>query len=457
MGIIPERLGKIEGHENYCATVINLPPKVAVEGLDNLVKVTVFGNDCLIGKDSDETIPYLFIPAEAQLSGDFLKNNNLYRDATLNADPSKKGFFEPTGRVKAIKFKGVISTGFVTPLSTLDALFPEGLTVPPGVGEEFHSVWGRELCRKYRIIRMQGSGDPKNRHNRKLERFDRLVPNQFRFHTDTAHLSKNLHHFHPGDTLVITDKWHGTSAVYANVLVKKELTWKERLAKWLGVDVVETKYDNLYASRTVIKNKYINKLATSGFYKEDVWKVVENEVKEKVEPGITLYGEIVGFLPSGRAIQKGYDYGCPPPEVLVDANGVDIKTRHKFVVYRITYTKPDGNVIEFTWQQVHSYCRKYQLETVKLLYYGPAALLALTRDEDQFRRDLYDYLVNTYLEGDCKYCLNKVPAEGICVRIDGREDYSTYKLKSKRFLERETKELDSGETNIEEEQEEVVE
>ena len=55
-----------------------------------------------------------------------------------------------------------------------------------------------------------------------------------------------------------------------------------------------------------------------------------------------------------------------------------------------------------------------------------------------------------YLERQCKYCVNKVPAEGICVRIDGKQSYMTYKLKSKAFLLKETKDLDKGEINIEE-------
>lgn len=52
-----------EDSTNYAATVVNLPVKQKVEGLDNLVKVTIFGNDCLITKDSDESILYLFFPS----------------------------------------------------------------------------------------------------------------------------------------------------------------------------------------------------------------------------------------------------------------------------------------------------------------------------------------------------------------------------------------------------------
>src|SRR5688572_27646842 len=107
---------------NYTAQVIQLPPKEVVPGLDNLVKITVFGNDCLVGKDSREDLKYIFFPAGAQLSEDFARFNDLYREQQLNANPSKKGFFELNRRVKAIKFKGVTSTGFVIPVTALDYL-----------------------------------------------------------------------------------------------------------------------------------------------------------------------------------------------------------------------------------------------------------------------------------------------------------------------------------------------
>lgn len=500
---------------NYACTVVRLPPKQVVPGLDKLVKVTVFGNDVLTQKDSDESQLYLFFPAECCISKDYLSANDEYRNTELNNNKLKKGYFEDTGRVKSIKFKGIISTGYITPITTLDELdcvYSEGLKE----GDEFTDINGVNICKKYKIIRQQGLNGGKSKASKKLEKFDKLVPNQFRFHQDTSQLAKNLHLFNPTDIIVITAKWHGTSAIFSNVLIKKELTWKERLAKFFGVHVVETTYDHLYASRTVIKNQYINKDATPGYYNEDIWKTVQDEVKDKIEQGITLYGEIVGYLLSSKEIQKGYDYGCspsqadskrsydtiwssmsklekmqylkdnnlfcdddwrfvPPVSTLVSHHNCSLTDfdklkekqapQHKFVVYRITYTKPDGNVIEFSWQQIKDYCKKYQLEHVKELYFGrmfESSLLIgdtikdTTYEHPEWRDEAIRVLSETYLEKDCKWCLNKVPAEGIVVRRDGLETYSAYKLKSKRFLERESKQLDedvkNGQINIEDEQ-----
>lgn len=235
---------------------------------------------------------------------------------------------------------------------------------------------------------------------------------------------------------------HNTSAVFSNVLVNKELNLKEKIAKWFGVKIVDKVYDNLYSSRSVIKNQYINKDQNGGYYGEDIWAIVNKELEGKIEQGVTLYGEIVGHLPSGRAIQKGYDYGCNP---LVAQNAMDAGTRFevgdhcKFLVYRITYTKPDGSVIEYSWQQIKEYCKKYSIEHVIEIYHGKAEKWGLGIDPEY----ALGYLSTTFLEKKCEHCKNDVPSEGIVIRLDGMPTYSAYKLKSKLFLLYESKLLDN--------------
>jgi hypothetical protein len=359
--------------------------------------------------------------------------------------------------VKSIKFKGVISTGYLAPLNTIEEWYnPKDFKE----GDEFTTIEGFDLCKKYKIIHQQSTSTGESRFNKKLKKFDKLVPNQFRFHVDTSPLAKNLHHFHPEDIIVISDKWHGTSAVFSNVLINKELTWKEKIAKFLGIPIIDKVYDGLYSSRSVIKNQYINKEATAGYYNEDIWKIVHNEIKDKIEQGISVYGEIVGYLPSGKMIQKNYDYGCKSDlkKEFVIVSSHNQLAEHKFLVYRITYTKPDGNVIEFSWNQIKDYCKKYSLETVKELYHGRMVnyggpLNWTIGEEEKWNEYFFDTLSFQYLEKDCKWCINKLPAEGIVVRIDGKETFSAYKLKSKRFLEKESKQLDeeakNNEVNIE--------
>ncbi len=55
-----------------------------------------------------------------------------------------------------------------------------------------------------------------------------------------------------------------------------------------------------------------------------------------------------------------------------------------------------------------------------------------------------------YNEKDCFMCKNKLPEEGVVIRVEGL-DLEAYKQKSSKFFELETKELDKGEVNIEDE------
>ena len=58
-----------------------------------------------------------------------------------------------------------------------------------------------------------------------------------------------------------------------------------------------------------------------------------------------------------------------------------------------------------------------------------------------------------YNEKDCPICTNKVPEEGIIIRkLKHPSKFEAFKLKSKRFLEKESKEADKGTLDIEEEQ-----
>lgn len=464
---------KIYDHsQNYTAQVIKLPVKQPVEGLDKLVRVNVFGNDCLIGKDSPEDELYLFFPAGTQLSEVFLHANNLYREQQLNRVKEEKGFFDLNGRVKAIKFRGITSTGFVIPIKSL---LWEQIPIKAGhnfaAGDSFNEIDGVEICRKYFVPSpTQSQGTKKDRVNRINDKLSSvLIPGQFRFHNETPHLGSNLHRVQPSDILVITDKWHGSSCILSKVFVSKKLNWFQKLLNKLGGQIPNRQLAYIYSSGKPKSNlpKGIEGLWKNDgpdFYTADIWKTAMTDFKAAVEDGISLYGELVGFTAEGSAIQKGYDYGCVMcNNTIIGENHVGVvrPNHYRFVIYRITYTKPDGNTIEFSWQQIKDYCKKYNLEHVKEFYFGragfinPDNVLIGIHDYDdetmeQWRTALFEKLQTSYnMEKDCKECNNKVPAEGIVVRIDGKESYSALKLKAKAFTKKESDDADKGETNIE--------
>ena len=252
---------------------------------------------------------------------------------------------------------------------------------------------------------------------------------------------------HPDDLISITSKIHGTSGISAYVLCKRPKKWYEIFKKEDPVI-----YDYLYSSRSVIKNADYNPKHSGGFYGVDVWKYADEYVRPFLQKGMTLYYEIVGFLPNGGYIQKNYDYGCISPK-----NEQDYKPEINFKVriYRITLTNVDGQVHEFSAREVQQWCKTNGLIPVEELYYGYARDLYKDLDfSEHWQENFIDRLANDknfYMELNSPYCNNKVPHEGIVIK---KEDMvpAAVKLKCWIFLNKtEQESLDKGESNIEDE------
>lgn len=430
------KLWIIEDDSNYTCSCVTLPELRDVSGLDNLKLATIFGYGCLVGKDSPKG-KYLFFPAETVLSQEFLRENNLFRSNLANKDTTKTWFFQLDGRVRAVKFKWVVSSGFLIPITSLNYLGYGWEHSELRIGDNFHSIDGKEICRKYRRPVAPVRLNRNERVQKKWTRHDRVIPTQFRFHTSTPQFLKFLSDFNEGERVTITEKLHWTSAVFANVLTKRELWFMETMAKAIWIRVEETEYFPLYSSRTVIKNSDINDGVDGGYYWEDLWGKYAKLLEWKIEKWITLYGAIVGYTSSGAYIQQGYSYGCKPWE-------------SKFYCYRITYTTPDGNVIEFTDSQIRQYCRARQIEVAPLI----ESFNLWDVENDEFCSYYsVDYITSKYLEAIevmCPLNANKVPREWVVIRRDGQEFFSAYKLKSQLFLTYETKQIDEGKEDTEE-------
>ena len=71
----------------------------------------------------------------------------------------------------------------------------------------------------------------------------------------------------------------------------------------------------------------------------------------------------------------------------------------------------------------------------------------------EFRAQYLHMLEAEYNEKDCPICINKVPEEGIIIRkLKHPSKFEAFKLKSKRFLQKESEQADKGIVDIEEEQ-----
>lgn len=445
--------------ENYLSKVVRISEfrKHNDPEVTKLKCTTIDGYNMITGIDSEPGL-YVYFPALSQINSDFLSYANLYRHKELNSNPEQSGMFEDNGRVKAIRLRGELSEGFIIPLQVLENYIVSVTNQElkdVNEGTEFDTIEhnGKEfwLSKKYVVkknIPQQGSSS-KTRY-KVPKRLDRVRDDQFRFHYTTVQIKKCPFVLTPNSLIQMSYKMHGTSGISAYVLCHQPLNWKQKVARWLTGEPFD-KYDYIYSSRTVIKNKHYNPEVGSGYYSEDIWAEADKIVKPKLTKGMTAYYEILGFLPDGKYIQKGYDYGCVPPK---SGETFTHEKHFRVRIYRITMTNVDGIVTEFTPLQVQQWCTQVGLTPVEECYFGKAKDLYPDLDTaNHWNENFIERLSNDkdfFMELDSPHCRNKVPHEGVVIKPLDRLG-SAFKLKCFNFLNKESKELDNGESNIEDE------
>ena len=436
-----------EDSKNYTGTVVKVTTTFSLPGLDNVVGTSVFGNTCIIPKKYPLGDLYIFFPSETQLSEAYLKGNNLYRNSNLNEDQKSKGYFEDNGRVKAIKFKGNKSTGVVMPIGSL-------ANVIPGASGGVNKIIF--ICKKY-IVPVKSSGPGTMKSNKVLDEI--IDSRMFPEHIDTSQLLKNLDKINLLDEMSITIKLHGTSARIGHTLTKRKLKWHEKLAKKLGVKVVDEEYSYVIGSRHVVKSVNFNELKNKNhFYEDDLWTMVGKvNFQNKLHKGEIVYFEIIGkdkyqirctgntYIPlaAGVDIQKGYSYGLNIPKVYV---------------YRITHINSQGVEVDLSWRQVRKRCTEIGVDPVITDYEGKVSNFAVHQvgcaiedflgDPEPWKDKFEKYFIKTYLDRP-SWLDSNVIEEGIVIRIEDYPNPRVYKLKSPLFLIHESKQADAEVIDVE--------
>jgi len=437
----------LKGNINYSAVIVKIEKLIPLENCDNIQHAQILGNSVIVSKDCKIGDVGIYFPVECSISKDFLKVNNLYRDTTLNADTTKKGFFELNGRVRCVKFRGNKSEGFFIPIDSIYFMINEFMPYSTNIkkleleiGTQFDYIDDNKICEKY-IIRNKQPGMSGSKKGRKAK-ISKIIPGQFVFHKDTEMIKRNIDRIFLDDLLQITAKFHGCSGISSKILCKRKLSIFEKLLLLLKVKIQTTEYDMIYSSRKVIKNEDINN--KQHYYSEDIWGRANNVLSEYIDAGMSLYYEIVGYLSDGKMIQKDYDYGCE-------------QGKFDIYIYRITTISAVGIVHEFSARQVQQWCKQKGLKPVIELYYGLAKDLYKeinTEDLTLWREQFLEKLANDknfHMEENCVYNKNIVPTEGIVIRKESL-GIESWKLKCNAFYLRETKLLDEQVEDIEENQ-----
>lgn len=427
---------------NYLASIVKIDEFRKHSNADKLLVVSLFGNNVITGINAKPGI-YVYFPLECCINPEFLKHTNSFREPTLNKDQMQKGMFEQHGRVRAIRLRGEKSEGYIIPCAVLEeycsTVIGKSINLTDFVGTDFDEIYGFQICKKYipRGTKTANQSGKKTKGNVKKYQ-SKLVENQFHFHEDTSHLKKEMSKISPDDYISVTEKLHGCNFIVSNVLVKRKLSFLEKLAKKIGVRVSETEYGMLYSSRAVIKNSVMDDgKENNHFYDSDVWKIVADKIFPSLSNGISVVGEIVGYTPSGQYIQKGYDYGCSPGNL-------------DFWIFKVTSTSTDGKVHVFSHRETVEFCKKFGFKMPQTHYYGRAKdYFPEISIENHWHDNFLQKMIETHLEKKCTICKNDVPAEGVILRKETPFEWDAFKLKSFAFIERETKQLDSGEVDME--------
>jgi len=438
---------------------------------------------------------------ERHLNANCVEVEKLIADGKTDEAKKMVGYFNKNGRVKMIRLRGCPSMGVLMRLVSFinwDGALADvnlqdyvhydsnGNFVP----FDFDTVNGKLFIKAY-VPKINpcrsGGGSGGGKKKDKSKKFDRMIEGEWAFHYDTNQLNSNMWRLSPEDVVYISTKVHGTSICLGNILVKKptllnkfrdflnsfkdkKISKYERQLKRTEDDLLklelqkkiavvdnrkirkfDTEYYNVYSSRTVIKNQYINKQVNSGFYSTDIWGEYNEMLKGKIPQNVSIYGEIVGYLTgSSKMIQKNYDYGCEVGE-------------NKLMIYRVNEKLEDGThkeyeideVIEFTKQLVAQYPEiESRILPYTLLFHGKLSDLYPQVDRaNHWNENILEELKNDKehfgMELDEPMCKNKVPREGICLRIANDPVKECFKLKCLYFLGKEAANIDKGEVDIE--------
>lgn len=440
----------------HCGYVTTLNNVRKHPNADKLVLATCFVNTVCVNKDMyHEGEIGVYFPVDLQLSMEFCQKNGLLAVYENGVNVSG-GYMDPAKRnVKAIKLRGEQSDGLFLPLKCLEYTGVDMDSL--NIGDTITTVNGHEICRKY-IPRGKhhatAAGGAGKRAKRKAKR---SIAPVFYEHIDTEQLAYNLHMFKPGDLIEITRKLHGTSARTAHTKVLKgfKRTLLDIILRREGTPI----YDWGYVSGT---RRTVLDTFDGGFYGSNEFRKPYHDFFEgKLLKGETVYYEIVGFTHEGQPIMgvcnnkklndkefvkkygetTTFSYGCAPGvqyELEFNEQG-DVVNRIPFYhkndiyVYRMTMTNEDGEVVEYTPDQMRHRCMYMGVKTVPLHWYGFIPENPGSKEDDTISAGEWVLKkAEQFYDGEEPIDPTHI-REGVVVRVINRPTFTAYKHKNFNF------------------------
>ena len=436
------------GHCGYITTLNNMRPH---PNADKLVLATCFESTVCVAKDKYyEGQLGVYFETDLQLSMEYCQKNGLLAVYENGVNVSG-GYMDPAKRnVRAIKLRGEQSDGLFMPLASLgytganlDELNPD---------DQITVLNGHEICCKYiprdNAPRTAAGGAGK----RTKRRAKRTIAPTFFEHKDTEQLQYYLDQFKPGDYVEITRKLHGTSGRTA--YVKTFQGMKRTFWDWLFRREGEAIYDwgTVSGTRRTVMDTF-----EGGFYGSNEFRKQYHDFFDgKLLKGETVYYEIVGFTHDGKSImgqcsnkklndkefvkQYGetttFSYGCKPfkETEIKGGNGMDtvvtVYPQSRIFVYRMTMTNEDGEVVEYTPDQIRHRCMYMGVDFVPVEWSGLIPEHPGSKDDPTITAGEWILKkAEQFYDGPEPLDPTHI-REGVVVRIINRPTFTAYKLKN---------------------------
>lgn len=450
---------------SYKAQILRLQNVRPHPNADRLKLATAQGNQIVVGLHQNEGDIGIYFPTDGLIDDAFCQKHDLYRRKDEAGNPAG-GMFDRYntssgcgGRVRTQRLRGEVSDGFWMPISALE-VSAEDAAAAADEGFEFDEWKGEPICQKFIPGRNRqsssGGGNPKKK---------RLSSIMFKEHFDTNHLGKCYTNLPKDAEYIWTEKLHGTSMRFGHVLVDRQLSWYEKVARFFGVTVQDQEWVYLNGTRRVVLDK--NYKRGTGFHSDAIRDRVVESLMNNLRKGETVYGEIVGFEPDGRSIMPTVDlsklvkadpkyYGFYPAvfsnagiNSMIFKYGTNKENPTPFAlfVYRITLTNEDGHSIDYSWNDVIARCAELGINHVPELmraYVSTDPFEAMT-SEDVLK-------LSDDLSQEASVLDGSHFKEGVCLRIEKSGIVPhVYKFKNTHFKIVEGIIKDSGVIDIEEE------
>lgn len=405
----------------YCGYIVELHGIHKHSNADRLQCVEVFGNNIIVDMSYYEGQKAVFFPIDGQLSEKYAIDNKLVRIKDENGT-NIGGYLDPDKRnIRAMKLRGEKSEGLVMPIETLSPYVDINTL---SVGEKITTLNGQLICQKYIPRRSNrtstvSKGTSKKKKSKTKPTISYPI---FKEHEDTEQLMYNKAAFKEGDIIYITRKLHGTSFRVGNTIQTKTKKRNIIFKKIFKLNDKEVKQFKIISGtrRTILED------FNGGFYGSNIFrKKYHDYLSNKLPKGMTVYGEIVGWINETTPIMgkcsnskvKDKEFRKIYGEETIFTYGCKPGTNDAYI-YRITMQNEDGEIFELPTEEVIRWCEKLGMKYVPLL-----EKFLYSTWEDLLLR------VEKYLDLPEPISNNTHISEGVVIRIDNRSKFTAYKHK----------------------------